>query len=282
MTYWVHNLDPVAVQIGPVAIHWYGLAYMVAILAGWQVCLSLTRRSGSLVPRQAIDDIMVWIVLGVLIGGRMGEVLFYYPEFYLRHPAEIFKIWKGGMSFHGGLAGVVLAVALYCRKRGLSFPALIDLIAFAAPFGIMLGRIANFINAEHVGRPVEHSLENSFLPAVIFPTIDMVPRHASQLYQAALEGALPLVILLILLKPWQGSYPVVLRRPGLVAGYFLVMNGIARMIGEQFRTEEIAVNSLPLGLTYGQILSLPVLLVGLFLVFRARSNAPLASPAGSG
>ncbi|HYM71800.1 MAG TPA: prolipoprotein diacylglyceryl transferase, partial [Stellaceae bacterium] len=216
-------INPVAIALGPFAIRWYALAYIVGLIIGWRYCLRLADRPPHLVTRRDIDDFLVWATLGVVLGGRIGFVLFYNLPYYLDHPSQVFYVWHGGMSFHGGALGVTTAILLFARQRKVSIFALSDIVVEAVPIGLFFGRIANFINDELWGR------ETTVPWAVIFPNGGMVPRHPSQLYEAACEGVL--LFLLLLLAERAGRR----RRPGMVTGIFLVGYAVARMSGELFR-----------------------------------------------
>jgi phosphatidylglycerol---prolipoprotein diacylglyceryl transferase len=258
------NIDPVAVAAGPLVIRWYALAYVVGILIGWWAMTRLARRPGpsgaALMAKGAVDDFVVWATLGIILGGRIGYVLFYQPLHYLDHPLEALELWHGGMSFHGGLIGVVTAVWLFARRQGIGFLALGDLVTTVAPIGLFFGRLANFVNGELYGRP-------SDVPwAMVFPRDpSQLPRHPSQLYEATLEG-LVLFGVLIWLVTARDAY----RRPGLAAGTFLTGYGIARTVGELFRQPDVQLGFLIGGATMGQLLSLPVLACGLYLIWRAQ------------
>lgn len=251
-------IDPVALQIGPLAIRWYALAYVGGLLLGWWYMRRLAPRAPGDITAEQIGDFVVWATLGVILGGRLGFVLFYRPDHFLANPGEILALWKGGMSFHGGLAGVAAAVILFSRRRGIPFLILGDLTACAAPIGLFLGRIANFINGELFGRVSDAPW------AMVFPAGGPLPRHPSQLYEAALEGALLFVLLLALAR---GT--AALTRPGLCFGVFLTGYGLARILVELFREPDAYLGFILPGITMGQILSLPVILVGLWLIRRA-------------
>ncbi|HZK88861.1 MAG TPA: prolipoprotein diacylglyceryl transferase [Stellaceae bacterium] len=262
-------LDPIAVAFGPFAVRWYALAYIVALIIGWRYCLMLADRPPNLVARRDIDDFLVWATLGVVLGGRVGFVLFYNLPFYVDHPLQVFELWHGGMSFHGGALGVTLAIILFARNRGLPIFALSDIVIEAIPIGLFFGRIANFINDELWGRP-------SDVPwAVIFPNGGNVPRHPSQLYEAVCEGIL--LFLLLLVAERRGAR----RRPGVETGIFLVGYAVARMSGELFRQPDAQLGFLffigQFGVTMGQLLSVPVLIAGLMIVWWARENPPAAA-----
>ena len=260
-------IDPVAVAIGPFVVRWYALAYIAGLLIGWRYCLVLADRPPRLIERRDIDDFLVWATLGVVLGGRIGYVLFYQPGYYLQHPIEALYLWHGGMSFHGGALGVTLAILLFTRARRLPVLAFSDVVAEAIPIGLFFGRIANFINGELFGR------ETDVPWAMAFPNGGPVPRHPSQLYEAVCEGLL--LFLLLLLAEHRGAR----RRPGIVTGLFLVGYAVARMSGELFRQPDAQLGFLVLGTTMGQLLSIPVLIAGILLIWWARRQpASTAAP----
>jgi phosphatidylglycerol:prolipoprotein diacylglycerol transferase len=233
------------------------LAYIVGLLSGWRYCLMLADRPPRLVERRDIDDFLVWATLGVVLGGRVGYVLFYQPGYYLVHPLEVLYLWHGGMSFHGGALGVTIAIFLFTRARRLPIFAFSDIIAEAIPIGLFFGRIANFINGELFGR------ETDVPWAVIFPNGGPIARHPSQLYEAVCEGLL--LFLLLLWAEHRGAR----RRPGIVTGLFLIGYAVARMSGELFRQPDAQLGFLVFGTTMGQLLSIPVLIAGVFLIWWA-------------
>ncbi len=252
------EIDPVLISIGPFAIRWYALAYIGGLLIAWRYCRWLAVRPPQSVSADAFDDFLLWATLGILLGGRLGYVLFYKPDFYLANPQEILFIWRGGMSFHGGLLGMVAAEVMFARRRGLPVLALADIVAAASPIGLFLGRIANFINGELFGRPSE-------VPwAMVFPHGGPQPRHPSQLYEAAIEGLVLLLVLHLMVRA--GA----LERRGTLAGAFLIGYALARMLAELFREPDAYLGFLLGGTTMGQWLSLPLLLAGLALVVWAR------------
>lgn len=255
------DIDPIAIAIGPIAIRWYALAYITGLLGGWWYLKRLARAAGSVVTGAHIDDFLVWATLGVVLGGRLGYVLFYKPTYYLAHPLEIFQVWQGGMAFHGGLLGVVVATLLFCRKRGLPPLALGDLLVVVAPIGLFFGRIANFINGELWGRVTD-------VPwGVVFPHAGPEPRHPSQLYEAALEG---LVLFIVLNVCWR--MPAVRARRGTVFGLFIMGYGTARFIVEFFRAPDPHLGFLYAGATMGQLLSLPMIALGLAIAVWAQKR----------
>lgn len=261
-------IDPVLVEIGPLAVRWYALAYIAGILLGWRYAIGLLASSPAGLDRRALDDFLVWATLGVVLGGRLGYVLFYKIGYFVDRPLEAFYVWQGGMSFHGGMLGVALAVCLFARARSLPVLALADIVACVAPIGLFLGRVANFINGELVGRPADVAW------AVLFPADPETPRHPSQLYEAALEGALLLVVLRFV-----RTRTALGRRPGAVAGVFLVGYGLARSLAELFREPDAHLGFLAGGATMGQLLSLPMIALGLALIAIAK---PAAGAAGRG
>jgi len=259
------QFDPIALQFGPVAIHWYGITYLVAFglflwLAGRRAAMPQFAQAGW--TRRDVEDLLFYGVLGVVIGGRLGYVLFYKPGHYAEHPLEVFAVWKGGMAFHGGLLGVIAAMAVYARVKGRPFLQLMDLIAPAVPTGLASGRLGNFINGELWGRPTDASLPW----AMIFPQSgSMVPRHPSPLYQFLLEGLLLFVILWV-----YGRKP---RGPGQVAGLFLVGYGVFRFTAEFFREPDAFLGLLALKMSMGQWLCVPMVLVGAWVWWRGARQA---------
>ncbi len=253
------SIDPILFQLGPLVIRWYALAYIAGLLLGWWYMRALARQAPVAAERHEVDDFLVWATLGVVLGGRLGYVLFYNPGFYLDNPSLIFAVWRGGMSFHGGLLGVMAAAALFVRWRGIRLLPFADLIACVAPIGLFLGRLANFINGELFGRI-------SDVPwAMIFPRCGPYPRHPSQLYEAGLEGAVLFVVLFFLRRR-----EAVRRRAGLLTGVFLTGYGVARTIAELFRQPDIHLGFLSGGTTMGQWLSAPMFALGVYLMVRAR------------
>lgn len=260
-------IDPVAFSIGPVSVKWYGLSYMFGLILAWQYVKQLlaTRRlwrdgTAPFAPVVA-DDLLLWLTLAIVIGGRLGHVLLYDPRYYLSNPAEIFKVWKGGMSFHGALIGSGLTLLLFAHRFNVSARSAMDLASASAPFGMFLGRIANFINSEHWGRETDAAV------GMVFPNGGPLPRHPSQLYEAALEGLVMFAILRFVTHRLAG-----LKRPGMTTGVYLVWYAIARSICEFFRAPEIN-HALNLGpFTAGQMYSIPMLLLGLYMI--ATANVP--------
>ena len=256
------DFNPVIVHFGPFSIRWYALAYITGLVIGWRLVRRLVRRAPVVATALQVDDFLTWATLGVVLGGRLGYVLFYQPAHFLAHPLQIFAVWQGGMSFHGGMLGVAVAVTWFCRRNAIPIMGFADRLAVVAPIGLGFGRIANFINGELWGRPAP-----AWLPwAMIFPTDPLgVPRHPSQIYQALLEG-----VCLGLLTFALSRRPGVLARPGLLTGAFLAGYAVARITGEFFREPDAFLGFLAFGTTMGQLLSLPMLAIGIWLMMRSR------------
>ncbi len=266
--------DPVAISLGPIAIRWYALAYIGGIMLGWLYARALLRSEklwGGPAPVSAVqlDDFILWVTIGIILGGRVGYVLFYNLDFFIRHPAQIFQLWNGGMSFHGGFMGCVAAVILFCRRHGLPILSLGDVATAVGPIGLFLGRIANFINGELWGRSAGPGLPW----AMVFPNGGPLPRHPSQLYEAALEGIVLFTILAVLIR--LGA----LKRPGLVLGSFITLYAVARIVAEFFREPDPQLGFLWAGLTMGMLLSIPMVIAGLAIVYVACSRGSRASDA---
>ncbi|MBM1175397.1 prolipoprotein diacylglyceryl transferase [Microvirga arabica] len=264
-------IDPIAFSIGPLAIRWYALAYVAGLLGGWFYAKRLAARAdlwGNLRQPKPIDvdDLIVWVALGVVLGGRVGYVLFYNLGSYLSQPLEIFAVWRGGMSFHGGFLGAVLAIVLFARSRGLNPLAILDMAAVVTPIGLFFGRIANFINGELWGRPAP-----DFPYAVVFPHAGPVPRHPSQLYEAFGEGLILFIVMAFAARRFG------FRRPGLLGGIFVLGYALARIAAEFFREPDAqlgflfgsSVEALGGGITMGMLLSIPMALVGVGAIVMA-------------
>jgi phosphatidylglycerol:prolipoprotein diacylglycerol transferase len=254
--------DPIAISIGPFAIRWYALAYIGGILLGWFYARSLIKNEklwGGPAPISLtqMDDFILWVTVGIILGGRTGYVLFYNFPFFVQHPAEILELWKGGMSFHGGFLGCVVAVMWFAHKNRVSILSLGDITTAVGPIGLFLGRIANFVNGELWGRPADPNLPW----AMIFPTGGPLPRHPSQLYEAGLEGILLFTVLAVMIR--LGA----LKRPGLILGSFIAIYGLARITGEHFREPDPQLGFLWGGLTMGMLLSVPMVIVGAIIIF---------------
>ena len=264
------NFDPVLIHLGPIAIRWYALAYIAGILLGWRYGVGLIRNAKLWPPAAPpittaqIDDLILWVTLGIIVGGRLGYVLFYGRGAFLSDPLEIVKVWHGGMSFHGGFLGVVVAIVAFARVNRVDMLRLGDLVAPCVPIGLFFGRIANFINGELWGRPTT-------LPwGIIFPGApDALPRHPSQLYEAGLEGVVLFAILLLATHRLHW-----LRLRGAVTGLFILMYGVFRICLENVRQPDAGFDHMPFGLTMGILLSTPMVLAGAWLIWRSRRDPP--------
>jgi phosphatidylglycerol:prolipoprotein diacylglycerol transferase len=258
-------IDPVLISVGPFAIRWYALAYVGGIVGGWWLARRVAAAKeywGGVSPMRGedIDDVIVWAALGIVLGGRLGYVVFYNPIYFATNPAEIFVLWRGGMSFHGGFLGTILGLLLFARSRGIPMLSMLDVAAIVTPIGLFLGRIANFINSELWGRVTD-------VPwAVTFPNGGPLPRHPSQLYEGALEG---IVLFSILLYAWRRG---ALKYPGMIGGMFVLGYGLARIVSEFFREPDAHIGYLTGGLTMGMLLSLPMLVVGAAAIYVARQR----------
>ncbi|MGB6432415.1 MAG: prolipoprotein diacylglyceryl transferase [Bradyrhizobium sp.] len=268
--------NPVAFSIGPFVIRWYALAYIGGIVLGWIYARALIKNEKlwagpAPITLLQMDDFVLWVTIGIILGGRTGYVLFYNPLFFLHHPAEILEVWKGGMSFHGGFLGCVAAVMLFAHKNNISILSLGDITTAVGPIGLFLGRIANFINSELWGRAADPNLPW----AMIFPNGGPIPRHPSQLYEAALEGIVLFTLLAVMIR--MGA----LKRPGLILGSFIAIYGIARIISEIFREPDPQLGFLWGGLTMGMLLSIPMIIVGAIIIvaaYRRKAAEPAAPP----
>lgn len=284
------EFDPVLIHLGPLPIRWYALAYVAGIVLGWWYASRLAKTERLWSPGKPpvtgpqLDDLVLWITLGVILGGRFGYALFYKPAMFAQlftgdswgERLELLQLWTGGMSFHGGFLGVVVAIALYANRQKINPLSLGDLIAPVAPIGLLFGRIANFINGELWGRETTVPWAIRFCNARIeqmygFCPAGNEPRHPSQLYEAGLEGLLLLIILSLAIWKWK-----MLKRPGFVTGLFLLGYGVCRAALENVRQPDAGLEHLPLGLTMGMILSIPMMLVGAWLVWRALKKPVVA------
>jgi phosphatidylglycerol:prolipoprotein diacylglycerol transferase len=284
------EFDPVLIHLGPLPIRWYALAYVAGIVLGWWYASRLAKTERLWSPGKPpvtgpqLDDLVLWITLGVILGGRFGYAVFYKPAMFaqlftgdsLGERLELLQLWTGGMSFHGGFLGVVIAIALYANRQKINPLSLGDLIAPVAPIGLLFGRIANFINGELWGRETTVPWAIRFCNARIeqmygFCPAGNEPRHPSQLYEAGLEGLLLLIILSLAIWKWK-----MLKRPGFVTGLFLLGYGVCRAALENVRQPDAGLEHLPLGLTMGMILSIPMMLVGAWLIWRALKKPVVA------
>lgn len=259
------DIDPVAIRIGPAVIRWYALSYIAGLTGGWRYLRWLAEKSKSKLTALQIDDFLVWATIGTVLGGRLGYMLFYKPSYYLANPAEILQLWHGGMSFHGGALGVITALILYCRRYKIELFEFGDLLCCVVPLGLFFGRVANFINGELWGREADPSVPW----AMVFPhDPDQLLRHPSQLYEASLEGLALLVILHLL---WRSE--AVRQRRGILSGALLAGYGIARATCEFFRQPDDFLGFLWGGATMGQLLSMPLIIVGAIMILRAKKAA---------
>ncbi len=255
------EIDPVAIQIGPLAIHWYGLMYVVGFFAGWGLGVYRAGRPGVDWRKEEVGDLLLYVALGIVLGGRLGYALFYNFGYYFSHPLEVLQIWRGGMSFHGGLIGVILAMGLYARHSGRSWVSVGDFVAPLVPIGLAAGRLGNFINQELWGRVTE-------LPwGMVFRGAGPEPRHPSQLYEFTLEG----VVLFVLLW-WFSAQP---RPRGAVSGLFLLAYGVFRFLVEFVREPDVQLGHLAFGwVTMGHLLSVPMIVLGAWLLAYAYRRRP--------
>ncbi|MDD2794715.1 prolipoprotein diacylglyceryl transferase [Acidocella sp.] len=276
---WPH-FSPVLFSIGPLAVHYYALAYISGLLGGWWLAQRLVKLSPFAATPQQVDDFLTWAVLGVLVGGRLGYVLFYqvYQEpisYLLAHPIQIIAVWQGGMSSHGGFIGVGIAIYWFCKKYKMNMFAFADRIATVVPIGLFLGRCANFINGELWGRVATHWFPLLIIypeSASVDPLNALKPRYPSELIEATLEGVVLFVIMMVMIRSEKWRH-----RPGMLTGLFLICYAIARIIGECFREPDYFLGFLPFGTTMGQVLSIPVFFIGLAMLLWARRQTPRAA-----
>ncbi len=251
------DISPIMFSIGPLAIRWYSMAYLIGIIFGWWMVNRNAEKYNLGLDRSQVEDFIFYLTLGIIIGGRLGYAVFYGGAIMWLEPWRLLEIWKGGMSFHGGAVGVIVAMWLYSRKIGYSFLRLTDLVVLYAPLGIMLGRLANFVNDELWGRATD-------VPwAVKFPAGGFVPRHPSQLYEAFCEG-----LLMFILLNWLWRYPRVRETRGFVSALFIVCYGCFRIVLEQFREPDAQLGFFFGGVTMGQMLSLPLIIIGLLMLWK--------------
>ena len=259
-----------AIHIGPLVIHFYALAYIIGLLIGWRLVRYLASRPPVAATAEQVDDFLTWATLGIILGGRLGYVLFYQPGYFFTHPQQIIAVWDGGMSFHGGCLGVTAAIIWFCRKNRINILAFADRIAVAVPIGLFLGRCANFINGELWGRPAP-----AWFPlAMVYPEAGPMPRYPSELIEACLEGVTLFILMLLASRSEDRR-----RRAGTLAGLFMLGYGIARITGEFFREPDPFLGFLPFGTTMGQLLSIPMVIAGACLIWYAGTRPRLASQA---
>ena len=260
---YIHDLNPVLINFGFFEIRWYSLAYIFGILIGWWVAKKIiVLKSKNITVTfdvKDFDDLISYIIISIIIGGRLGYVVFYNPSYYFDNPLDTFKIWQGGMSFHGALMGVVFGTYLFAKKIKINLFFFLDVVACVAPIGIFFGRVANFINGELYGK------SSNLYWSVIFPEIDKIPRHPSQLYEAMLEGIMLFIILI----------SVVLKKEtktGVVSSLFMIFYGILRIVGEQFREPDVQIGYILNLFSMGSILSFSMVLIGLLILKKATGN----------
>ena len=254
----INNFDPVALNFFSLEIRWYSLSYIFGIIIGWVYCKKILIKNNNL--SKLLDDLITYLIIGIIIGGRLGFVLFYNFQYYFHNPIEIIMIWNGGMSFHGGLLGVIASTIIFSNKHNINKFIFLDLIAASAPIGIFLGRISNFINSELYGR------ETDVFWSVIFPKIDNITRHPSQIYEALLEGVLLFIIIFYLTKI------NFLKKPGLISSIFLIFYSLFRFVAEFFRAPDEHIGFIFLNLTMGQGISIIFFCLGFYL-FLIKKNA---------
>ena len=254
----INNFDPVAFQILSLEIRWYSLAYIFGIIIGWSLCKKIFIKNSDI--REKFDDYITYLIIGIILGGRLGYVIFYNFNYYSHNILDIFKIWQGGMSFHGGLLGIILSSIIFAKKNNQDPFEYMDLVSLVAPIGIFFGRLANFINSELYGKTTE------VLWSVTFTKVDNLPRHPSQLYEAVLEGAILFLILMYFRKK---NY---LTKPGLISGLFLIFYSIFRFFVEFFRVPDEQLGYLILNLSMGQIISLIFVTIGTILFYIKNEN----------
>ena len=250
------SIDPIIFSLGIIDIRWYSLAYIIGILFGVSLIKRLNKFKGNLITNKVIDSFLIWAVIGIIVGGRVGYVLFYQTKLFLNNPFYLLEIWNGGMSFHGGLLGVIFSIYFFSKYKKISFLYLSDLVSVVAPIGLFLGRIANFINSELIGRPTE------FYISVIYPSIDNIPRHPSQLYEAFFEGLILFIILISIFLRNRDT-----KNFGALSGIFLLNYGIFRFIIEYLREPDENLGLIFNYITMGQLLCLPLLFFGILLIY---------------
>ena len=259
---YIHNLSPILFDFGFFEIKWYSIAYIIGILAGWWLGKKIILQNKNfkeIISLDEFDNYISYLIVGIILGGRFGYIIFYNFFFYLENPLNIFKIWQGGMSFHGAVLGVILVTYIFVIKKKIQPLFLLDIVACVTPIGLFFGRVANFINAELYGKP------SDILWSVIFPTVDSVPRHPSQLYEAVLEGILLFVILIFVIKKKKSII-------GTCSSFFLIFYGIFRIICEQFREPDIQIGYVIKQLSMGSLLSLIMIFVGIFIFINIKNN----------
>ena len=249
------SINPIAISIGKLSIYWYALTYLITIILGFQYLIYFCCIKKKIMNQRKLHNLLFWIILGMILGARIGYIVFYNLKYFLQDIINIFKIWQGGMSFHGGLIGIIFTVILYSYKYKVKIFVLFDVIAIITPIGLFCGRIANFVNGELFGR------STNIYWAMIFTDADLIPRHPSQLYEAFCEGSILFILLFFL-----SSIVFINKRPGIISGIFLLTYGFLRTIVEYFREPDIQIGFLSWGLTMGQILSIPMIIIGIICI----------------
>ncbi len=249
------NINPIAIDLGVVKISWYAISYICGILLSWFLILKIIKFKNIKISNKNVSDLISNCIVGIILGGRLGYVIFYNPEYYFNNILEIFKIWNGGMSFHGGFIGVIIAVIYSSKSSKVPLMVFSDLISIVSPIGIFFGRIANFVNGELYGKVTNHKF------GMIFPKGGNLPRHPSQLYEALFEGLILFIILLLLMNVTN-----FFNKKGLMTGFFILLYGIFRFFVEFFREPDIHIGYLYLDFSMGQLLSLPMIIIGLFFI----------------
>ena len=260
---YIHDLNPILINFGVIEVRWYSLAYIFGILIGWwiakKIILFKIKNGTDVFDVKIFDDLISYIIISIIVGGRLGYIIFYNFSYYFYNPLDIIKIWQGGMSFHGALIGIILGTYLFSKKVKINLFFFLDIVAVAAPIGIFFGRVANFINSELYGKP------SNFFWSVIFPKVDKIPRHPSQLYEAMLEGIILFIILISIVYKKE-------TKIGVVSAWFMILYGFFRIIIEQFREPDVQIGYLFDLFTMGSILSFFMILIGLFILKKATNN----------
>ena len=260
---YIHDLNPVLITFGFFEIRWYSLAYIFGILIGWWIAKKIiffkVENRTVVFDAKIFDDLISYVIISIILGGRLGYIIFYNSSYYLNNPLDIFKIWQGGMSFHGALIGIVLGTYIFTKRIKINLFFFLDVIACVAPIGIFFGRVANFINGELYGKP------SNFFWSVIFPEVDKISRHPSQLYEAILEGVILFIILISVIYKKN-------IKTGVVSALFMIFYGFFRIIAEQFREPDAQIGYLFNFFTMGSILSFSMILIGLFILKKATNN----------
>lgn len=256
------NINPIIVSVGPLSISWYSLAYVCGIVAGWAYAVRIVKKFKIDITTKALEDFISWAILGIIIGGRLGYVLIYDPAKYFADPISILKIYEGGLSFHGGIVGLAISSYYFCKKHKINILIFSDVLVVVAPIGLFLGRIANFINSELYGRVTR-------MPwGVVFPNSDLQTRHPSQLYEAFLEG-----LILFIILAYTTFKLKTIKVPGLNSGIFLIFYSLFRISIETLREPDLNIGFIFNNLTMGQILSLPMLMIGVYLIIRTQCQS---------